>query len=267
MTEQSTTVEKACALLRQLGRFGSAGGRLVDITEATGLSRQTALRILGAFLSEGLVTTTPQRRYRIGPSAFVLGLSAPSPLEHLGPLIEVVRTLAQTTGDTAYLSMRQGDQVFYLAREDGAFPIRTHFVNVGDCRNMTETYGGLTILSALTETECDAILKRGNSDPSRHAAIRQVLARAARSGVVYGPHVVIDGISGMGMPVRIAGDAPCFAVSLSAIDARMTDARFDELSAALGTAVTAITALLADWQTGFDATTGGPVAGAGPGGA
>lgn len=253
MAEQSTTVEKACTMLMQVGRCGSVGGRLVDLTAATGLSRQTALRILTALQAEGLVSVTTRRRYRLGPSTYQLGVSAPNPLDSLPQIIAEVRALAQATGDTAYLAMRQGDQVLYLAREEGAYPIRTHLVNVGDCRNLTETYGGIAIMSALSQAERTNLLERLQADPvwaGRRDAIQRVLEQSDRDGLVHGPHVVIDGISGMGMPVRIADGVPCFAVTLSAIDARLTEARFDELRAALAATVARINTLLVDWQGG-----------------
>ena len=63
--------------------------------------------------------TRATRRYRLGVALHGLALAAPSPLEQLAELRPLLEGLAQRTGETAYLMLRQGDEVLCIARAEG----------------------------------------------------------------------------------------------------------------------------------------------------
>jgi DNA-binding IclR family transcriptional regulator len=71
------TVDRACGLLRELGRRGAEGARLVDLTEASGLSRPTVHRILRSLVAAEFVRQDARtRRYSVGGGLYALGVAA-----------------------------------------------------------------------------------------------------------------------------------------------------------------------------------------------
>lgn len=247
--EQSAVVERTCRILHELGRCGRGGARLVDLTNGTSLTRPAALRILRTLASEGLVEQREDRRYFLGPAIYQMGLAAPSPLGDLEPFRAIIRELAAKVGDTAYLSMRQGDHAYYLLREEGAFPVRTHLVQVGDAKPLTHTYGGLTILSCMRPDEAAVILNRLMPQVDviarqRRATIERMLKRAREVRYVSGPDLVIRGVAGLGLPVLGRTGAPFLAVTVSAITSRLEDGRLEEVRNLVAEAVTKIQELL-----------------------
>lgn len=248
--ERSAMVERSCRLLFVLGRYGQAGARLVDLTREAGLTRPAALRILRTLVDEGVVRLQ-DRHYRLGPALFQLGLAAQSPFGEMVPVRRIMRDLAYSVGDTVYLCLRQGDDVFYIAREEGDFPVRTQTVRVGDTKTMAETYGGITLLAALDPAEARHILDRLLPASVESAAVRrraiETMLRTARQndGRVSGTDLVLRGLAGAGLPIHspITGQ-PMLAVTVSAISPRLEDDRLEQIWPMLTRAKTAIEAIL-----------------------
>jgi hypothetical protein len=70
------SVLRAISVLKTLGRSGSAYG-ITELGTATGLSKATVFRLLGALESEGMVAREVSTGlYRLGPELIALGASA-----------------------------------------------------------------------------------------------------------------------------------------------------------------------------------------------
>jgi DNA-binding IclR family transcriptional regulator len=221
------TVDRACALLSEVARHGRSGTRLIELTKATRLSRPTVHRILQSLLAAGFVEQNAEtRRYRLGLALHRLGLAAPSPIDAVADLRPLLEGLAQRTGDTAYLMMRQGDEVLCLARAVGATPIQTLLIEVGAYRPLGTTIAGITMLAALDDREIEAILKRTatamkgyrNATPGY---VRRQIANVRRDDYCFSEGVLIQGTTGLSAAVSASAGPPYLAVSLSAISTRM----------------------------------------------
>ena len=93
------TVDRACLLLADIARHGTAGARLTDLANSARLCRPTVHRILQSLAAADLVRQDPAtRRYRLGVALHGLALAAPSPLEHMADLRPLIDGLAQRTG-------------------------------------------------------------------------------------------------------------------------------------------------------------------------
>ncbi len=117
------------------------------------------------------------RRYRLGVALHGLALAAPSPLEQLTELRPLLEGLAQRTGETAYLMLRQGDEVLCIARAEGAAPIRTLLIEVGAYRPIgADASPASPCWRRSTTTEVEDILKRTAAamapPPQCHAGVR-----------------------------------------------------------------------------------------------
>ncbi|MES2976946.1 MAG: helix-turn-helix domain-containing protein [Pseudomonadota bacterium] len=233
------TVDRACALLRELARSGATGLRLLDLCNSTGLSRPTVHRILQSLQTAHLVQQNPvTRRYALGGGLFELGLAAPSPLVQFPQVRSLVEELAASTDDTVYLMLRSYDDVLCAWRAQGAYPIKANVVALGDRRPISASVAGLALLASLPSAE-SARLIEGNSgslpnfcrmtsaDVSRH------VADARRLGYSVGVNAVMEGVTAVGMAVPATYDRPYLSLSVSAISARIPASRIPELVAQL----------------------------------
>lgn len=222
------TVDRACAVLLEIGRAGGAGARITDLTSGLQLSRPTVHRVLQSLIAAGFVTQDPaSRRYRLGAVLHSLGLLAPGPHERLPELRRPLEELARRTGHTAYLMLRRGDEVACIARADSPAEIRTYLMEVGAMRPIGAALGGIAILAALPDAEVDAVLERTARVLARHRNatpeyVRLQVARNRRDGYCVSEQVYLQGATGFSALVPVPGEPPHLAVSISAISSHVT---------------------------------------------
>lgn len=246
-------IGKAALLLRLLAQDGGGGSRLKDVAEAAGIARPSVHRLLSALCEERLVRRTDAGRYALGPALFELGLIAPNPVGQLDAYRPIVRELALRCGDVVYLSMRRGANMQYLLRDEGAYPIRTYTVNVGELRRMATSYSGLAMLACMHPQAAARMIHGTESDPAEAMRLIRQVARhrdqLAEFGYVGGPDLVLDGvagIAGLAVPVPNAGDLPYLVLSVSAVVQRLEPARYDDVARSLRAAAQAIADVAAE---------------------
>ena len=245
------TVDRACELLRAVARCGAPGARIVDLCGATGLSRPTAHRILRSLAAAGLLRQVPQtRRYHLGSGLFELGLAAPNPIAAFPRVREVVEQLAAATQDTVYLMLRSYDDVVCAWRAEGAYPIKANVVAMGDRRPLGASAAGICILASLPPDEAEALIAANAPALARFckldaAALRAHVAAVRPSGHLVGRDLVMEGVAAIGMAVPAPHGRPYLALSVSAIGARIPEARVAALVQQLRAAVNDIAAAIA----------------------
>ena len=237
-------IRRAASVLAAIAREGVDGIRLVDIARITGIARPSVHRMLQHLLEINYVERHSDKLYAIGPGLFTLGLAAPNPIQNPILLRSLAVELAERTGDTVYVSMRHIDGVHYLMREEGQFPIRTHFIGLGDVRAYTSTYSGIALLAHLSETERTRALEQlelnaaaesfASVDPE---ALRPILMQkindVRNEGYFWGADVVRSGVTGMAAVVPSLTATPYVAVSISTIESRLPASRVPPVSALL----------------------------------
>jgi DNA-binding IclR family transcriptional regulator len=231
------TVDRACLLLNEIARHGPAGARLIDLTRRSRLSRPTVHRILQSLSAAQFVQQdAPTRRYRLGLALHGLALAAPNPLVQLSELRPLLDGLAQRTGETAYLMLRQGDEVLCIARAEGGAPIRTVLIDVGAYLPAGATIAGIALLAALDDQEVEDILTRtAAAMAARHRNatpdyVRRQIANVRRNGFCVSKAVLIPGATGISAAVPNGDLRPYLAVSLSALTTRVPEARVKPLA-------------------------------------
>jgi DNA-binding IclR family transcriptional regulator len=233
------TVDRACGLLNDIARHGPGGARLIDLTASSKLTRPTAHRLLQSLAAAGFVDQDhASKRYRLGVAVHGLALSAPSPLHQLAELRPLLEGVARRTGETAYLMMRQGDEVFCIARAVGESPIRTLLIEVGAYRPVAATIAGICMLAPLQDEEIAAILRRtaGAMARRRNATAEYAwgqIHNVRRNGYCISREVLIEGTTGISAAVPDVNGRPFLAISLSAVSPRVPEARVKPLAADL----------------------------------
>ncbi|WP_460274338.1 IclR family transcriptional regulator [Celeribacter sp. ULVN23_4] len=233
-SSKSQVVERTCLILRELGRYGPRGARLIDMTERSNLSRPTVHRILSTLTAERFVERTSNRRYRLSSMMYELGLNAPSPVGDPSRLRPLVQALADQCGDTVYLSMRTGDFAHYLLRCEGAYPIRTHVVSANHTLHLVSSHSGRSLLASMPEDEAEDVISRAMRDKKLFGeatpdGLRNEVERVRKNGYGWARDVTFIGVAGLTVPVPNPRGTAYLAMSISSIPQRMTRERAEEL--------------------------------------
>ncbi|MGW1028248.1 IclR family transcriptional regulator [Streptomyces sp. NPDC002577] len=159
----------------------------------------------------------------------------------LGPL----RTVVDTLGETANLSIRTGRTVRFIASVECAQALR-----VGNREGMVfpahQVTGGLITLAALTDEELDALYAPAPTDTSEErpnlTKLRNDLRAVRRSGVAVNLERSERGVVAVGRGVIDSGGDTVAAVSVSMPSVRYSAGRVKEIVSALAVAAEKISA-------------------------
>lgn len=233
---KGNAIDKVCAIFSLLSERSPL--RLNEITQATGLNRVTALRILDALRTNDFIQRLENPpRYSFGPEVAAM-TAAPSQLTGLKELARpsLVR-LATLSGDAALLSIRSGLESICVDRVIGDYPINAHFLKTGTRRPLGIGAGSMGLLAWLPAAERDAIVNisasRADSFPNINDRVLHAHIRSAmEKGYVVMVDVVIEKLGGMARPIYDQQGNIIAAISIVALKERILD-REDDLAAAL----------------------------------
>ena len=142
--------------------------------------------------------------------------------------------LAATTGESAFLSARRGDETVCLLREDGSFPLRSHVLHEGIRFPLGVASAGLAILSTCPSARstlpggADLVPEWGEA--ARRERRSAIASRETRSaGYAVNPGLIVEGSWGMGAAVFDRAGPPAWALSLTGVESRFRDDRRPEL--------------------------------------
>jgi len=234
------TVGRAARLLRLVTAGGADGVGLQRLAHDAGLSRSTAHRLLSALRAEGLVDQDgASSRWMPGPELFLMGSVAAARYDITDVARDVVRSLAVKTEESAFLSVRRGDETVCLVREDGAFPIRSFVLSEGVRFPLGVASAGLAILAFLPDDDVAAYLERHpelvERFGARHApaALRARLADTRDRGYAVNPGLIVEGSWGLGAAVFDRAGRPEWALSLTGVEFRFSPDRLPALGRTL----------------------------------
>ncbi|MFT4234135.1 MAG: IclR family transcriptional regulator [Microbacterium sp.] len=234
------SVARASALLRLVTSAGDEGASASELTERSGLTRPTVHRLLAALREEGLVDQDGRTaRWVPGPELYLMGTVAAARYDVTALAHDIVRSLAVRTEESAFLSVRRGDETVCLVQEDGSFPIRSHVLHEGSRFPLGVASAGLAILSFLPQAEIDDYLARhpelsddfGRSHGEKRMRTR--LAETRERGYAVNPGLIVEGSWGMGAAVFDRRGEPRWALSLTGVEFRFGADRLPELGRTL----------------------------------
>jgi DNA-binding IclR family transcriptional regulator len=228
-------VHRAAVLLRVIGR-SPQGASIADLVEASGLTRPTVYRLASSLTEEGLVDRDPETGlWHLGPEIYIMG----AVVARRFPIEEIARPslqrLASITGESAFLSMRRGNETVCLVREDGSFPVRSFVLYEGVRFPLGVASAGLAIMAYLSDVERDELLSRfdlSDSDLGRtHTpeSVRSNIEATRRTGYAVNPGLIVEGSWGMGAAIFNRAGEPAWALSLTGIEPRFRPERQPEL--------------------------------------
>lgn len=224
------TVTKALSLLSLFTQRRPEIG-LSDITRLSGLNKATAYRLLGELQAGGFVEQVgTDRAYRLG--AEVLRLAALR--EAAVPLLSVSRTileqLCDATGETAHMSLVQGQQLNALTRCYSPRHATRVMMDDAEVLSFHATGSGLAVLAFAEPIFVDEVLQ-----PPLHAftqntetdvvAVRESLDDVRNSGIAESVGGFEDDVHSHAAPVFGPDQRPLGALAVAAPEARVTPAQ------------------------------------------
>ncbi|WP_434812032.1 IclR family transcriptional regulator [Microbacterium sp. bgisy189] len=233
-------IGRAAALLRLVSAGGEQGRGVQELAADAQLSRSTAHRLLSALRAEGLVDQDERTaKWLPGPELFLMGAAAASRYDVTHLARDIVRSLAVKTEESAFLSVRRGDETVCLLREDGAFPIRSFVLSEGVRFPLGVASAGLAILSFLPDADVDAYLERHPDLAARWGgshdagALRTRLGETRERGYGVNPGLIVQGSWGIGAAVFDQHGRPEWALSLTGVEFRFGPDRLASLGRTL----------------------------------
>ena len=231
------SVERSMALLVEVARFRKTGASLGEVVAATRLKQPTARRLLLALIRAGLIEQDEvSRRYFLGPQCYVLGTIAAERYGIHRLAMDSVQRLARLSQDTAFITIRNGQYSICVERQEGTFPIRSHVLAVGDRHPLGIGAGSLAILAALSDAEVEENIAAHRKTWSERypqvtaEVLRQLVANTRRNGYALNPGMVFPGSWGIGVAICDPRGEPVAALSIAAIESRLTEAYQAELA-------------------------------------
>ena len=234
------SVARAARLLRLVTQAPVEGLAVVELARRADLTRPTTHRLLVALRHEGLVDQDEQTgRWSAGPELYLMGQAAASRYDITAIARDIVRSLAVRTEESAFLSVRRGDETVCLLREEGSFPIRSFVLSEGVRFPLGVASAGLAILSFLPPHDVDAYFERhpslGQEWGASHgeARLRARLRETAERGYAVNPGLIVEGSYGLGAAVFTREGHPQWALSLTGVQFRFGPDRLAELGRTL----------------------------------
>lgn len=219
-------VGRVALLLRLVGRK-PGGMSLAGLVRESGLTRPTVYRLLTSLAVEGLVEHEEATgKWVLGPEIFLLGTVAAArfPMEDIAR--PSLRRLAAETGESAFFSIRRGNETVCVLREEGSFPIRSFVLHEGVRFPLGVASAGTAIMAFLPETEQESLLADWEGHAGEFAVghpadvVRGNLEQTRLAGYSVNPGLVLEGSWGMGSAVFDRQGHPAWALSLTGIEPR-----------------------------------------------
>lgn len=212
------------------------GLSLTQICAELGLPKSSAHALLNTmvvhgYLREGL----RERTYRLGPALFELGSAYIASTNLVSDGWEIVRTTARMCNETVHLAVLDGNEVLYVAKEEGTNTIRMVSA-VGKRFPAYATGVGKVLLANLSDAELATRIPDDSVLPvitpntvTNPNELRALIATARHNGYALDYEESTPGLCCVAAPVYDAQGQIVAGMSISVPNIRFTDERRIEL--------------------------------------
>jgi DNA-binding IclR family transcriptional regulator len=212
------------------------GISLSQIAAELHIPKSSAHGLLSTLSSRGYLREGRQERtYRLGVRLFELGSGYMAGTDLLADGQEIVREMARACDETVHLAILSGDEVLYVAKEEGTNTVRM----VSAVGRRFPAYGtgvGKMLLSCLSETELDKLYPPHRPLPpitpntiTDAQSFRRELAECRRRGYAIDLEESTPGLCCIAAPVFGSDGSEVAAISVSVPSVRFSAERQAEL--------------------------------------
>jgi len=217
------SLERGLDLMEILAQ-GEPERSLTELSQEAGFNPTTTHRILNALKFRGYVKQDPATsRYRLTLKVFELGGQVIRHLDLRREAGPVLRDLADETGESAYLIIRDEDEAICIERIDGHNYVKVLFLQVGGRMPLHIGAGPKVLLAFSSPDEAEGIIQRRGlkawTDFSLTDAeeLKKELARIRERGYAISVEDVTLGAGAVGCPVRNWKGEVVAAISISGV--------------------------------------------------
>jgi IclR family transcriptional regulator, acetate operon repressor len=239
---QSRSASNVLRLLLMLADRGQL--RVINVADELGVAPSTAHRLLATLTQSGLAARNEDRCYVQGPAFARLRLPPSHPDAMLAVFVPHLTRLAEATGETTHLMIRQGTAVRFIDSVEGPAALRVAS-RAGMVMPAHLTSGGKALLAVLGDEAIRELYAKGvpKSPNSRIETVDDLLAEIAvvrERGYAVNRDQSEPGISAIGVAVHRNGVPAAISISMPSVRYRRD--RTGELVAILSGTAAAISA-------------------------
>jgi IclR family transcriptional regulator, KDG regulon repressor len=209
---------------------------LKEISEATGLSKSTCYRLLSTLEEVNFVERDKSHtHYRLGMKLFELGLIVQRRMDLRRQALPFLVDLAEKTGETAFLMIRDEEEVLCIERVEGTYPVRALALNVGGRLPLHLGGGQRALLAELPDDEVLRIVREKGMPqftPQSVIDLQELLLELRQTrerGYGRSWEDITPGVAAIGALVRDYTGNGIAAVSIAGIVQRFGPDRWDSL--------------------------------------
>jgi DNA-binding IclR family transcriptional regulator len=242
-------LDRALDLLEALAEApaGAALG-VSEVARRAGVTKSAAFRILANLERRGYVAKDPvSARYTLGTHLVYLGERSLGAIDLRTAARPALEALQQRFGETVNLGVREGAEVVYVDMIESFHGLRMA-ARVGGRDYLHSTALGKAILAFLPPAERDHLLHAPGGLPARtertitdSVKLRVELGRVRERGIAEDRDENEVGARCLGAPIFDHRGVVAGAISVSAPDSRLDDARAAEVAVAVRAEAAAIT--------------------------
>jgi DNA-binding IclR family transcriptional regulator len=232
--ERNSTADRTLDILGMFhpGRLRISAQHVAD---ELGVARSTAYRYLQTLSAEGYIEENPDGGFRLGMKVFELARIARQSYGVSAVAIPILQNLAATTGETALLTRRSGDNVICLEREESTRHRLRLSYERGSSLALNAGASALVLLAWEEPDVVEAILSRAQlpqftentvTDPQK---LQQRLAAIREQGYAVTQGELDPGALGVAAPVRDEYHRVVAGLSVIAPGQRAPQTRIAEL--------------------------------------
>jgi DNA-binding IclR family transcriptional regulator len=233
LTQASTTVLRAFAILDLLASVGEEGASAKMISRHFGMSKSTAFRYITTLEKLGVVERDQSDCFHLGLK--LVGLAGALLSDQLlrKTAEPFLYEIVSKTQETAHLAVPIGNEVVYIAKVDSPYSLRMAS-HIGNRAPMYCTALGKTILSNLAANEVRAIINKGISERtpftiSSPEVLLKELEKVRNIGFAIDDQENEIGVRCVGAPIFDYTSKVIGAISVSGPENRLTHERSLEL--------------------------------------
>lgn len=194
--------------------------RQVDLAEASGLPRPTAIRLLEVLCHADVLRLQPDGSYALGPRVAGWGQTFLDGLDVARCATDLIDRLVARSGETCFLGVLDRNSVLYVAAANSPHPVRPA-ARVGTRNPLHSTAIGKTLLAERTPEERDELLGHPLEARTENTIVRRAVLFAQLDLVRERGYAVDDveneqGVRCVAAPVRDHRGETIAALSVSA---------------------------------------------------
>ncbi|MDE6929183.1 MAG: IclR family transcriptional regulator [Lachnospiraceae bacterium] len=200
------------------------GITLDEICQELDLPKTSAYDIVVTLVETGmiLVSRGQKQRYRIGLTAYRIGVSYTNNLDYIRTIEPVLKDFSREVGKTVFFGVRSDDEIVYLCKFEPENPIITT-ATVGTRNPIYCTSLGKAILAFTEEEEKEKVLdkiifsKKTEQTITTRAALKKELEQIQKKGYALDAREVEEHMECVGAPVFNRDGEVLGAISVSSL--------------------------------------------------